>query len=262
MKLKLIVLLIVFCFSRPIQAQDFKVSDIVTFKVPVAVGNVEVASFAKNDTNSLYLEPNIKFYIIDFNDKKDSVKLRAVDFKSIRKDKKEKLKQSKGTLKSELYENKVYQISYKDLVSYGKIFVPKDKISVGLLTLPFKARPQEEFAFDTEFNLNSTLNILFSGQKNVSWYYQFGAGVGSVNLNTSNARGLSDTEAQDVSILTFFNGVMIEYKKIQIGLYAGVDHINNQKNYDWNSNGNIWLGFGIGYNLFKLSSPDAENSDD
>ena len=52
---------------------------------------------------------------------------------------------------------------------------------------------------------------------------------------------------------------MVEFNKIQVGLYAGVDHINNQKNYDWQSHGNIWLGFGLGYNLFKLSSSEPKN---
>ena len=87
---------------------------------------------------------------------------------------------------------------------------------------------------------------------------QIGAGIGSVNLNSSNASGITDGKAQDVATLNFFSGLMLEYKKVQAGIYVGVDQINNQSEYQWNSNGNLWFGFGIGFNVFKISLGEKE----
>ena len=84
------------------------------------------------------------------------------------------------------------------------------------------------------------------------FYLQVGAGIGSVGLNSSNATGIND-KPQDVAIITGLTGLMLQYKKVQAGLYLGVDHINNQADYQWKSNGNIWFGFGVGYELFKVN---------
>jgi len=242
-------------------AQEFKVRDVITFVTSVPIESKEIAyqgmtaelqAKVKN-----YLDPGVKFYIVAINDK--TVKLIAADFKTVSDERKARLQANAIPIQSEYYNGKFYTITLENLIAFAEKVEPKDKISIGLLTLPFKARLQEEFAFDTEFNLNSTLNIRLGEVAGMSFHYQFGAGVGSVNLNTGNANGLTETQAQDVSILTFFNGFMVEFNKIQVGLYAGVDHINNQKNYDWQSHGNIWLGFGLGYNLFKLSSSEPKN---
>lgn len=127
------------------------------------------------------------------------------------------------------------------------------------MTLPFKARPQNDFTFDSEFNFNSTLNWSFWYPNNLSVNLQIGAGLGTVGLNTSNSNGLEIDEAQDVSTITFLSGFMIQYKKVQAGIYIGVDNINNQNNYQWHSNGNMWFGFGKGYDLFSISLASESN---
>lgn len=242
-------------------AQEFKVRDIVTFvaSVPVVEGETTFLSMTE-DMETLvveYLEPNVNFYIVAIDSM--HVKLRAPDFKKISSSRRTRLEDNNIAVQGDYYNGKFYTITLENFIAFAEKVEPKDKISIGLLTLPFKARPQDDFSFDTQFNLNSTLNIRFGDVSGVSYYYQFGAGVGSVNLNPGNAGGVSDSETQDVSVLTFFNGIMLEYKKIQVGVYAGFDQINNQKNYDWQSNGNVWLGFGIGYNLFKLASSEPAN---
>ncbi|MGB5943296.1 MAG: hypothetical protein WBG71_10470 [Leeuwenhoekiella sp.] len=47
---------------------------------------------------------------------------------------------------------------------------------------------------------------------------------------------------------------MLEYKKVQVGLYMGWDHINNQANYNWEHQGNVWFGAGLGFDVFEISS--------
>ena len=47
-------------------------------------------------------------------------------------------------------------------------------------------------------------------------------------------------------------GLMIQYKKVQAGIYFGTDFINNQTFYQWNYQGKPWFAFGVGYQLFNV----------
>ena len=160
--------------------------------------------------------------------------------------------------KYKIYNDKIYYISKVEFDKSAEKEIRKEKLAVGLLTLPFKARPQDDFSFVTEFNLSTTLNWNFYKIYDAHLNLQIGAGIGSVNLNASNASGITDLKAQDVATLNFFSGLMVEYKKVQAGLYIGVDQINNQSQYQWQHNGNLWFGFGIGFNVFKISLGEEE----
>jgi hypothetical protein len=135
---------------------------------------------------------------------------------------------------SDVYNFKIYTITKDDLDAYAKLSLTKEikeRVSFGLLTLPFKARPQEDFNFDSEFNLNTTLNIRLYSFSDTSFNLQLGGGIGTVGLNSSNADGLGEKEAQDISTLTLLTGFMFEYKNVQVGLFMGTDNIKNQTNY-------------------------------
>lgn len=245
---KKFITLVVIISVNQIYSQNFKAGEIIKLTAPVKVESVPIALHTKNVDLSVKTEylDTYKYRVMEIND--STVKLLALNFKESKKEK----DSAKSNL-SELYNNKIYVISRTDFDAFAIKYEPKERLSVGLLTLPFKARPQDDISFDTEFNLSSTLNVRFFDIAGSSFNYQVGAGIGSVGLNTSNSLGLSDDEAQDVATLTLLNGIMIQYNKVQVGLYSGVDFINNQKNYQWESNGNLWLGFGIGYNLFDIS---------
>ncbi|MFI8605163.1 hypothetical protein ACIGCP_11915 [Cellulophaga baltica] len=191
----------------------------------------------ENQDTTKFLEPYIKFIVNKIDN--DKVALKALDFSKPEK--------------AKIYNNKIYYISKTEFDKSAIVEEPKEKLTVGILTLPFKARPQDEFSFDTEFNLNTTLNWNFHKVYDAILNLQIGAGIGSVNLNESNASGITSLKAQDVATLNLFSGLMIEYKGVQAGLYIGVDQINNQSQYKWQHNGNIWFGFGIGFNVFKIS---------
>ena len=153
---------------------------------------------------------------------------------------------------TELYNNKIYSVSKSDFDLAAYKVEDTSPLSLGILTLPFKARPQDSFSFDTEFNLNTTLNITLFPIKDYTFNLQLGAGIGSVNLNSNNSPGITDDKAQDVATLTFLSGLMFQHNKLQIGLYLGTDQINNQDNYRWENNGNLWFAFGVGYDLFDI----------
>lgn len=229
----IIVLISNYCYSQ-------KDGDIIKLKTYNKVLKHENVAGTDSDTDTVnFLEPNILFRINKIRN--DTVQLIALKF-------------TKDSLKEKLYNNKIYYIGKYDFEKSYTEYIPDERLSVGLLTLPFKARPQDDFSFDTEFNLSTTLNVMLKKIYNSTKINaQIGAGIGSVNLNSSNAEGISDGKAQDVAVLNFFGGLMLEYKKVQVGVYLGVDQINNQSEYKWQHNGNIWFGFGIGFNVFKIS---------
>jgi len=260
----LTVLFLFFTSITILTAQNFKVGDLVKLNnsVPVVKPDSTIAVYSDNANNNKtlkYLEANVIFRVLEITD--SEVKLMAIPFKgkSNKQKKEDSIANLNKIVKSEYYNDKVYTISLKDFNAFSESFKFEDRISVGLLTLPFRARPQDEFSFDTEFNLSTSVNFRLGEFKGSSFNWQLGAGISSVGLNSENALGVSSGESQDVATLTLFTGLMLEYKKIQIGLYAGVDQINNQSNYQWKSNGNLWLGFGIGFNVFTVSVSTPKN---
>lgn len=157
--------------------------------------------------------------------------------------------------KSAFYNNKIFSVSEVEFLAKAEIaekYQPDDRVSFGLITLPFKFRMFDDKSFETNFNLNTTLNIRLTQLWNAGFYAQFGAGIGNTNLYNGNAPGVDPGEEINAAALTILSGVMLQYKKVQAGLYIGWDHINNQKNYQWQYNGKPWLGFGVGYQLFKI----------
>lgn len=136
-----------------------------------------------------------------------------------------------------------------------------ERFSVGLLTLPFKARPQKEFAFDTEFNLNSSLNVFLTEVAGTTeWYWQLGAGIGNVGINNENTDAAEKIESTNVATFTALTGLMLQYNRVQAGIYVGWDFINNQSYYQWNHQAKPWIGFGVGYQLFKFDLGDKPAS--
>jgi len=249
LKINLLIIFIVL-MGLSINAQEK--GDIIILDVPVSVSNVQSLLPENNKTtNANFLQSGIKFKVISKSD--DVVRLQALNFDKVKKRKKGEIDLS------EIYNNKIYTISRIDFEGNARKVEPKSKFSIGLLTLPFKTHPQNNFSFDSEYNLNSTINWSFLYYNDVSINWQIGAGIGTVGLDTSNSKGLKNSEAQDVSTITFLSGLMLQYHKIQAGIYIGVDHINNQTHYQWENNGKMWLGFGIGYNLYNLSLAKKTN---
>jgi hypothetical protein len=228
-------------------AQEVVPGDIVSLKQSIkTTGNPELIYSQNLDTTKSvnYLETFIQFEVIGVTD--NIVKLRALDFKE-------------GTQKSHFYNKKIYSVNRSEFDKSYKIVEPVEKFSLGLISLPFKVRPQTKFSYSTEFNLNGALNYNIYTFWNTSINYQAGLGLGSVSLNTSNSNGVSPGQEQNVSILSILNGLMLQHKSIQVGIYLGVDYINNQEEYQWNSNGNLWFGIGIGYDIFTISTKKPTN---
>lgn len=230
------ILLFICLISPFVSVFSQKKGEVIRLKLYSKVLGSENLSGDDKDTVQ-YLEPHFLYRVNKVSD--SSVVLKAINF-------------NETTIRAKQYNNKLYTVSQKNLEEAYEVYKPKERLSVGLLTLPFKARPQDKFSFDTEFNLNTTLNFYLFRVYNSSFNLQIGTGIGDMNLNPSNSE-IEEKKSQNVSTLSLFGGAMISYKKVQAGLYIGVDHINNQAQYQWKHNGNLWFGFGVGFNVFKIS---------
>lgn len=229
-----------------------KIGDIVKLKTYTSHSQTQSLKKALSNPNltkdtvnlePVYLDPNVKFKIMEVTP--TSYKIVAwPPFKPLKNNK-------KGN--SYYYNYKVFEVPKDEFLS--KAAIPEDepdRFSIGILTLPFKFRPQDEKTFEAQFNLSSTLNVRIDKFMGTDFYIQVGAGLGSVELNSNNSLGIGADENINAATLTMFSGLMLQYKKVQAGIYVGVDHINNQNHYQWKNNGNMWFGFGVGYQLFNV----------
>lgn len=258
MKLNYVCTAIFLLISSMIYSQ--KEGDIIKLKTYCKVLKVEEIFVYKNkvkkdDIKTEYIEPNVKYIVNKIGN--DSVALIALNFKKNYEDDDTTEEAKVNRENIEIYNEKVYYISKIEFEKSAEIIKEIDRLTVGILTLPFKARPQKKFAFDTEFNLNTTLNWSILNVYNARLNIQGGSGIGNVNLNASNSIIAGDS-SQDVTTLSLFTGLMIEYKRVQAGIYVGVDHINNQNQYQWENNGKLWFGFGIGFNVFGITLGEKE----
>jgi|GEM_PF-2049156 len=255
--------LIVSFLSISTDATSQDVGDLVRLKVGPLVKKVEsIYEHVEVHKSAKILSTKTQFIVISKTE--DEVKLRAAPNyeKRLTKEYKDDYKEKYSTDPVDfvdIYNDKIYTVSKSDFDLAAYSVEINSPVSLGIITLPFKARPQGSFSFDTEFNINTTVNIRLWPTNNFTFNLQLGAGIGSVNLNSNNAPGVSEEEAQDVSTLTFLSGLMVEHKRLQIGLYFGTDHINNQSNFRWESNGNLWLAFGVGYDVFDIVKSDKKN---
>ncbi len=208
------------------------------------------------------LKSGYKYIILKDDVASNKVQLQLLNFKvynTYRIKRRNKDKNFLGTytldksIYSILYNDKIFEVKRDDfLVSATKRHHEyPDKLNIGILTLPFKFRPQGDMSFDTDFNLNSTLAVRLFGVGNGHLSIQVGAGIGGVELNEINSK-IAGNATIKANALSMLGGLMVQYKKVQAGFYTGTDFINNQTHYQWNYQGKSWLAFGVGYQLFDV----------
>jgi hypothetical protein len=262
MRIKLVLLFLVF-FTKAYQQSEnigqpfvLKANTNATFVKLMA--NVSLDNVIKAN-DAIMAQSNV-LYILQSIDKANSLVYFYADNFNV-----SKVVADRGTNrdKSFYYNDKLLKMTYNDYKSNAKDVEFPDKVNFGILTLPFKFRPQEDADFDAEFNLNTTFGILIRNKyfRKTKFYAQFGAGIGSVKLDASNASGITDDASQNVSTITGFFGLMMQYNDIQAGIYLGADQINNNKKYDWENQGNAWISFGVGFKIFTLSKADKGKND-
>jgi len=283
MKIKFILLPIVaiLYLSTSAQKYKYKPGDIIKTKTSIFVNDSKsdelysVSTEKKEDESKLFkfdlnkIESNILLRIVKIDSINNKYSVQALNFKVYKKKKFINRNNkyhfvdrglSDKTINADLYNNKTFEIDKNSLENSTDFpSAKKDPITIGILSLPFKYRPGANEVFSLEFNINTSIAVLIKSLYSFDIYVQGGVGIGSVGLNTTNSKGIEAGNEINASVLTGLMGAMIQYKKVQAGIYIGVDFLNNQNLYGWESNKHAWYSIGIGYELFSVSISDKKS---
>ncbi|MXV52448.1 hypothetical protein GS399_15845 [Pedobacter sp. HMF7647] len=134
--------------------------------------------------------------------------------------------------------------------------------AVGVATLPFKARGgTADFTKDVSISGIGGFKHrgLFKWFPNTDWSTLFGIGIASVTLDSSNTNN-TIKKAGDFAAISLSIGEVIEWKKLQIGLFIGWDNLKASDVNGWKYQGKTWWGIGIGFSIFSESSPGKEET--
>ena len=144
--------------------------------------------------------------------------------------------------------------------------------TVSALTIPFKYRFKDRDAgiseeFTTAFNANLFIGRTFYGKStffhrkdvgNITNTYKWTGGlllgVSTVKLEASNTSASTVPFESDIlkGLGTIGLGLTFSYNKINIGAFVGVDYSIGDDAEKWNYNKEPWIGFALGYSLFKF----------
>nr|WP_299068107.1 hypothetical protein [uncultured Allomuricauda sp.] len=142
------------------------------------------------------------------------------------------------------------------------------------LTIPFKYRPKDsendaiDNVFSTSFNAGIYLGYSLGwtkfnhrkkiGNRTIVNKVSFGGFVGpateEVTVNNSNATAaqLGMDEKETIGLFSRGFGILYSRNKIAVGFFMGWDMAIGELGDDWNYGNRLWLGAGIGYDLFKI----------
>lgn len=165
---------------------------------------------------------------------------------------------------------KYFKISFEDLNNFAvpETFV-KSSLAVGIINFPFKFRPQNQKDFSGAFNFGAALGLKFGHRSNRRFTFTFLTGYSISNVvieesaATMNSVNLNSTN--NFSAFSFSSGLMVEYDKIQAGVFMGWDYLSriNQEQYGWIYQGETWFSIGFGYSIFSnensTTSTDNQN---
>ncbi len=142
-------------------------------------------------------------------------------------------------------------------------------ITGGVTFLPFKIRPKviidgQKTGFD--FSKDIQLGISGGVRYRISRYNPYfingllNVGISSVTLDAYNTRG-TITDNLDIAALTYAAGVVLDFNKIQFGIFAGKDLISDRNRNNWIYQGKTWWSVGFGFSIFSITTkPISQNN--
>lgn len=271
--MKKIILLIIslFCFTSYSQNQNFEYSTAFELKKRLNFKEVNDRYQIENDT-IFYSFPG---FLINSNidtttiSNKKHIILTYPSFKFLNSTVQNKVtytttnaklvrKSISGT------KNKILAIPYEDFMSvkrdtlYDTNWKKKRnyKITTGLLTIPFKLRPEQgdkNFTMTTDVTIGPYIGITKRISKRNPYYLTLPAtlGLSFVNINDNTTSVVqSDPNIGIVPGYTWSTGLIVQLNKFDIGFVLGQDFASDVGN-DWIYQGKTWYSFAIGYNFSK-----------
>jgi hypothetical protein len=152
-------------------------------------------------------------------------------------------------------------------ISVPNKIMTRGSLGFGILNYPFKFRPQKHMQdFSGSFNVGAAVAYTLRHDSLSKWSQSIvgGFGISSITLDkasvSNNAGSLDSTNG--LTALTLSIGYMLDYNKIQIGVFMGVDRISNlnNSNFGWKFQGNPWFSIGLGYSIFSTNNSSSQTS--
>ncbi len=147
------------------------------------------------------------------------------------------------------------------------------EINATALTVPFKYRPKSNSSEDIKGVFSTSFNAgLFGGISHGRTKFHYRKKVGNQSFtekislgmflgaasetltekNTNDGSGLTDSESQTIGLASIGTGLVFSRNKLSLGLFMGWDLGIGSLSDSWDYNGRLWLGVGLGYDIFKL----------
>lgn len=129
-----------------------------------------------------------------------------------------------------------------------------------------KYRLQNGGDFGGSFNVGAAIAYTFRHDSLSPWSVSAVGGFGLSSITLDKTAVNTDTagvsSVNGISALTFSFGGMLQYNKIQFGVFLGWDKISklNNTTYGWKYQGNTWLSIGLGYSIFSPTSSSSSTS--
>ncbi len=141
-----------------------------------------------------------------------------------------------------------------DLVFYAIKIVNKCSATYGAAVLPFKYRPQFGGDFSKDVALSNLGGIRFSTRTGrLSGSFVIGIGISSVTLDSLNTNG-GVLDASEKAAISFPVGLVVQFERLQIGLFTGWDRISRSDVHGWTYQAKPWFALGIGFSIFSDES--------
>ena len=132
----------------------------------------------------------------------------------------------------------------------------------GLITMPMKLRLGENFDFQGNISLGSTIGLKTRISKYNPNYLNllFGASISTVTLDSLGTRGkISGQSLNNIAAFSPSLGLVLEFGKTQVGVFYGWDLISKstQERYEWIYHKKPWLTIGFGVSIFNVDSKNS-----
>lgn len=163
-----------------------------------------------------------------------------------------------------------FRISKQDLLTktrkHFNIWFKKgaSHITAGTLIIPVKLR-FNQFDFSKDVTLGPFVGwrtrLHNSSQSFIS--IGFNVGITSVTLNEGNAMKEDKTKIEksvDLAAFTWSYGAILEFNKVQIGIFSGYDNISENSGYKWNYQNRPWISVGLGYSILSRNGNAKKES--
>ncbi len=153
-----------------------------------------------------------------------------------------------------------FKLTEAELELYAVELQSRWLATAGTATMPFKWRHTGGEDFSKDLAISNLGGVKYKINDNWSVSALLGLGISSVKLDSANTKG-TIKENSDFAAFTISTGVVIEFKRLQFGVFTGWDNLSTSSRNNWIYQGRNWLGFGIGFSLYSESeAPSAEKS--